>query len=81
MLDELVHLDDTSVSDVLTRAVAAYWGQRLHATSSAAYEALRTNPEAWQAYHTAWEATLLDRLAGYMSDDRMVVAVEPMTLS
>jgi len=65
MLDELAHLDGAPVFDILARAVAVYWGQRLHATSGEAYEALRTNPEAWRAYQderTAWEATLLDGL-------------------
>lgn len=65
MLDELIRLDNAPVSAILTRAIAAYWGQRLHETSIEAYEALRTDPETWQAYHderAAWEATLLDGL-------------------
>lgn len=65
MLDELVRLDNAPVPDILTRAIAAYWDQRLHETSAEAYEALRTDPETWQAYHNervAWEATLSDGL-------------------
>ncbi len=66
MLDELTRLDDAPISDILARAIAVYWGQRLHETSNDAYEALRSDPEAWQSYHedrAAWEVTLLDGLA------------------
>src|SRR5438876_13223 len=65
ILEELAHLEHASVTEVLAKAVEAYWGQRLVESSNAAYGALRADPQAWhelQEERAAWDATLADGL-------------------
>src|SRR5437868_14376948 len=65
ILDELARLEHAPLTEVLAKAVEAYWGQRLAESSNAAYSALRTDPQAWhelEEERAAWEATLTDGL-------------------
>lgn len=67
MLEELEQLDHEPLETIIARAVKAYWGQRIMEGSNAAYNALRSDPQAWeelQQERTAWDATLGDGLAG-----------------
>jgi len=50
ILRDLAAQQHTSMQDVLARAVEAYRRQQLIDATSAAYAALRANPEAWKHY-------------------------------
>lgn len=65
ILRELAEQANEPMQDVLAKAVEAYRRQRILELSSAAYAALRADPEKWQeveAERKAWEATLGDGL-------------------
>ena len=64
-LQQLAAQENTSMQEILSRAVELYRRHRMLAEANAAYAALRDDPAAWQeelAERAAWDVTLMDGL-------------------
>ena len=73
-LHALAESENTTMQEVLTRAISAYRRQRFWEQTNAAYAALRADPQAWQQEleeRAEWDHTLADDLDEVYEDERL----------
>lgn len=67
VLQQLAHEEETSMQDVLSRAIESYRRERFFERAREAFATLQADPEAWaqyQAEQVELEGTLMDGIDG-----------------
>lgn len=73
-LHDLAESEETTMQEVLAKAIAEYRRQRFWEQTNAAYAALRADPTAWQEEleeRAQWDLTLADGLDDAYEDERL----------